>query len=55
MVYKFFDKKFSGSRVNKPNYQLEDELHKSIIGTFNKRKVYSSFGDNIWGIDLADM
>ena len=20
MVYKFFDKKFSGSRVNKPNY-----------------------------------
>ena len=55
MVYKFFDKKFSGSRVNKPNYQLEDELHKSIIRTFKKRKVYSSFRDNIWGIDLADI
>ena len=32
MVYKFFDKKSSGSGiVNEPNYQLENELHKSII------------------------
>ena len=22
---------------------------------FNKRKVYSSFKDNIWGVDLADV
>ena len=32
MVYKFFDKKSSGSGItNKPNYQLADELHKPII------------------------
>ena len=38
MVYKFFDKKSSGSGiVNEPNYQLENELHKSII-----RKIFKS-------------
>ena len=56
MVYKFFDKKSSGSGVDaEPNYQLENELHKQIIRKFKKRKVYSSFRDNIWGVDLADM
>ena len=62
MVYKFFDKKSaslnksSGSCiVNEPNYQLANELHKPIIQKFKKRKVYSSFRDNIWGVDLADM
>ena len=56
MVYKFFDKKSSGSGiVNEPNYQLADKLHKPIIWKFMKRKVYSSFRDNIWGVDLADM
>ena len=56
MVYKFFDKKSSGSGiVNEPNYQLANELHKPIIRKFKKRKVYSSFRDNIWGVDLADM
>ena len=35
MVYKFFDKKPSGSgMVNKPNYQLANELHKPIIRKF---------------------
>ena len=49
MVYKFFDKKPSGSgMVNKPNYQLANELHKPIIRKFQKRKVYSFFRDNIW-------
>ena len=38
-----------------PNYQLADEIHKPIIRKFKKRKVYSSFRDNIWGVDLADM
>ena len=33
---------------------LADELHKPIINKFNKRKVYSQFKDNIWGVDLAD-
>ena len=56
MVYKFIDKKSSGSGiVNEPNYQLADELHKPIIRKFKKGKVNSSFGDNIWGVDLADM
>ena len=48
--------KSSGSGiVNEPNYQLANELHKPIIRKFKKRKVYSSFRDNIWGVDLADM
>ena len=56
MVYKIFDKKSSGSGIaNEPNYQLANELHKPIIRKFKKRKVYSSFRDNIWGVDLADM
>ena len=34
---------------------LADELYKPVIKKFNKRKVYSQFKDNIWGVDLADM
>ena len=34
---------------------LADELHKPIIKKFDKRKVYSQFKDNIWGVDLSDM
>ena len=49
-------KKFSGSGIiNESNYQLVDELHKPIIRKFKKRKVYSSFRVNIWGVNLADM
>ena len=65
MVYKFFDKRSQGSgrllssasqlANNKENMKLADELHKPIIRKFKKRKVYSSFRDNIWGADLADM
>ena len=44
-----------GSGVNNESLKLADELHKPIIRKFNKRKVYSSFKDNIWGVDLADM
>ena len=59
MVYKFFDKKSTGSGINtgKPSSFsiLADELHKPIINKFNKRKVYSQFKDNIWGVDLTDM
>ena len=40
---------------NKENIQLANELHKPIIRKFNRRKVHSSFRDNIWGVDLADM
>ena len=57
MVYKCFDKKAMGSGAVEPNESLKlaDELHKPIIRKFNKRKVYSPFKDNIWGLDLADM
>ena len=60
MVYKFFDKKSMGSGTAKPSSLerivkdssliLADELHKPVIQKFNKRKVYSQFKDNIWGL-----
>ena len=63
------DKSSRGSGINKENKgnslqnsenvlqnsQLANKLHKPIIRKFKKRKVYSSFKDNIWGVDLADM
>ena len=57
MVYKFFDKKSegSGAKLIPQNEQLANEFHKPIIRKFEKRRVYSSFKDNIWGVDLADM
>ena len=62
MVYKFFDKKSTGSgfkklkNTTKPSSSiLADELHKPVIKKFEKRKVYSQFKDNIWGVDLVDM
>ena len=61
MVYKFFDKKSMGSGTIKPSSLesgssiLADQLHKPFIKKFNKRKVYSQYKDNIWGVDLADM
>ena len=56
MVYQFLDKKSKGSGItNEYNYQLANELHKPFIKKFKKRKVYSSFKDNIWGVDLADI
>ena len=62
MVYKFFDKNTMGSGTTKPSALarsslerivkdssliLADELHKSVIEKFNKRKVYLQFKDNI--------
>ena len=56
MVYPFFDKKSMGSGIARSNSLiLADELHKPVIKKFNKRKVYSQFKNNIWGVDLADM
>ena len=64
MVYKSFGKNSKGSGIkneikeNQENFlqnsQLADELHKPIIRKFKRRKVYSSFKDNIWGIDLVN-
>ena len=66
MVYKCSDKKTAGTGVTKltnksaiksmpQNEQLAEELHKSIIRKFEKRKVYSAYKDYIWAVDLADM
>ena len=44
MVYKFFDKKTSGSGIkNIPNKKLAAELHKPIIRHFNKEKSTFNF------------
>ena len=53
MVWKCFDKKSKGSGLE--NKKFADELHKPIIRKFKKRKVYSSFKDNIWSVDFDDM
>ena len=58
MIYKVFDKKVSGGAIKnkvRSNKELAEELHKPIIKKLEKWKVYSSFIDNIWGADLADM
>ena len=50
MVYKFFEEKSKGSGIKneiKENQQVANELHKPIIQKFKKRRVYSSFKDNI--------
>ena len=58
MIFKLFDKKYSGGTVKNQNISNKEwakELCKPIIRNFKKRKVHSSFVDNIWGADLADM
>ena len=51
MVYKFFDKKSSGSDiVNEPNYQLSDELHKLIIKKIQKKEKFIHRLDTIFGV-----
>ena len=54
MVYGKKSAKGSGIS-NTENSELANELYKPIIRKFKKRKVYSYFKDNIWGVDLADM
>ena len=46
MVYKFFDKKSTGSGIASFSI-LANERHKPIIRKFDKRKVYSQFKDKI--------
>ena len=53
MVYKFFNERTKGSGLN--NEILAEELHTPIIKNFKRRKVYSTFKDNIWSVDFADM
>ena len=52
-MHKFFDRKI-GSDVNEYKV-LAQELHKTVIENFQKRKAYARFKDNIWAADLAEM
>ena len=43
MVYKFFDRNFSGSSVNnkiKQNQQLAEELHKPVVKDLKKKSLF---------------
>ena len=54
MVYK----SFSGRTIKNElisNKELAKELHKPVTRKFDKRKLHSSFINNTWGADLADM
>ena len=70
MVYKLFDKKFTGSGIvnnnnnnNNTNNNNNNEIKQNLQLTEVlqkpirklKKKVYSGFKNNIWGTDLADM
>ena len=60
MIWKFSDKRSrkvlgSGETTSTENQKLADELLKRIIKNVKRRKVYSSFKNNICGVDLADM
>ena len=61
LLYAIFGENYgsymTSSKNKKPvqNVQLANELHKPIIRKFKKRKVYSSYVDEIWAADLADM
>ena len=53
MVYKFFDKKSSGSGVaTEPNYQLANEPHRQNIRKFKRREVYSHLSETIFGVQI---
>ena len=54
----FWKKKTTGRKVKNENVskkECAEELHKSTIRKFKKRKVHSTFIDNIWGTDQGDM
>ena len=50
VVYKFFDERMANGAVKMKSWTI-----KTIIRKLEKQKVHSSFIDNIWGADLADM
>ena len=66
MAHNFFDKKTFNRDIKNENMsdqrlsdlatrQLAQELHKSIIIKYNKRKVQSPFIDNISGANIGNM
>ena len=58
MFCKIFDKKTAGGAAKNAIMQKKEsaeELNKSIVRKFQKRKVNSSFIDYIWDANLANM
>ena len=58
IVYKLFDKKNSDGVVTNEimsNKELAEELHNLITRKFEKQNIHTSFIDNIWDADLADI
>ena len=55
MRNKFTDSSISIKNENILSEELAEELCKPTKRKFKKRKVHSSFTQNIWGADLADM
>ena len=56
MVYNFFDKKTRLGRTSKKRANLKEfaqELHKSVIENFKRRKMNARFRDNLWAKDLG--
>ena len=58
VIYNFFERNalcgtFKNGIIS--NKELPEELRKTIIKHFEKRKVHLLFMDNIWGIHPADM
>ena len=57
----FYEKFSAGAIISKQQLAKKlyepfiEELNKAIIRKFEKRKLCSSFEDNIWSADLADM
>ena len=53
MVYTFFDKKIGSGTKPNVNEKLPQELRKTVIKKFKRKKMHSTFKDNIWAADLA--
>ena len=53
----FYKKTANGAfkNENMTNQEIAEELHKPVARKSKKRKICSSFTDNLWGADVADM
>ena len=56
IVYKCIDKEAGQTRTGiSKNQEFTNELHNPITRKFQRRKLYSSYRDNIQGADLVDL
>ena len=53
-VWSIFLGKKTGSGKN-VNEEIAEELHKTVIKKFQRRKVYARFKGNLWVADLAEI